>query len=197
MSAFTDRGRATRNVELLLLGESQVAPEQKSAMLWLQMACFAGQVTAQEWEEDFDRPAVARLLAYHGVELVGCAEIFAREVAYAGQAIRIGRMSPCTREDWRGQGIGTRLYRAAMDYLRRQRGDTAFLSVDTKRITHPLYERLGFRMLPRPFRYVNARGEWEEGDGEVRLAGGRDALGAAHAWRCLNTLPGRAPVCLA
>jgi len=40
----------------------------------------------------------------------------------------------------------------------------AFLSVDTERETHPLYERLGFRMLPKPFIYANIRGELKESE---------------------------------
>jgi len=52
-----------------------------------------------------------------------------------------------------------------MDYLRAQGCDIAFLSVDTKKETHRFYEKLGFKMLAKPFIYANVRGELKEEDG--------------------------------
>ena len=152
-------------VDIVVVEESEVAPDQKEEMLRLQIACFSGQVTDEEVEEDFDRPSVARVLAYHQGELIACAEVFKREVAYDGQPITLGGFGPCTREDKRGQGIGTLVCKAAMDYLRGRGCDITFLSVGTGRETHPLYERLGFRMLPKPFTYANTRGELKQSDG--------------------------------
>ena len=152
-------------VDVVVVEEGEAAPEQKDDMLRLQIACFSEQVTAEEVEEDFNRPPVARVLSYHQNELVACAEVFKREVEYEGQRITLGGFGPCTREDLRGQGIGTLVCKAAMDYLRRQGCDIVFLSVDTKRETHPLYERLGFKMLPQPFIYANILGELKKSDG--------------------------------
>ena len=153
------------HVDIIVVDEEEVTAEQADEMLRLQIACFSDQVTAEEVEEDFDRPPVARVLAYHQDSLIACAEVFKRAVEYDGQTITLGGFAPCTREDWRGQGIGTRVCTAALDYLRHLECDMAFLSVDTERETHPLYERLGFRMLPKPFVYANIRGELKESDG--------------------------------
>lgn len=152
-------------VEIVVVEENEVTLEQKDEMLRLQIACFSDQVTAEEVEEDFNRPPVARVLAYHQDELIACAEVFKREVEYDGQTIIVGGLGPCTREDWRGRGIGTLVCKAAMEYLQGQGCDIAFLSVDTGREAHPLYERLGFKMLPKPFIYANIRGELKESDG--------------------------------
>ena len=152
-------------VDIVVVEENEVAPEQTTEMLQLQIACFSDQVTAKEVEEDFNRPPVARVLVYHQDELIACAEVFRRKVEYDGQTIVVGGLGPCTREDWRGRGIGTLVCKAAMNYLQNQGCDIVFLSVDTKRETHPLYERLGFRMLPKPFIYANTRGELKESDG--------------------------------
>jgi len=151
-------------VDIIVIEEDRVRPEQKEEMLRLQIACF-DQVTAQEIEEDYDRPSVARVLAYDGGELIACAEVFLRTVEYEGQSILLGGFSPCTRLDQRGKGIGTQVCQAAMGYLRQRGCDMLFLSVDTGRTTHPLYERLGFRMLARPFIYANTRGEIKESAG--------------------------------
>lgn len=152
-------------VDLVVMEEDEIAPEQKDEMLRLQIACFSGQVAAEEVEEDFISRPVARVLAYHRGELVACASVFKREVDYEGRRIIVGGFGPCTREDVRGRGIGTLVCRAAMDYLRGQGCDIAFLSVDTGRESHPLYERLGFKMLSKPFIYANIRGELKESDG--------------------------------
>lgn len=153
------------HIELVVIDEDKVTPAQKHEMLQLQIACFADQVTAEEIEEDFDVTPVARILAYHQDALVACAEVHKRNVEYAGQAITIGGFGPCTREDLRARGIGTRVCKAAMNYLQNQGCDIAFLSVDTERKTHPLYEKLGFKMLPKPFIFANVRGELKESDG--------------------------------
>lgn len=152
-------------VDIVVVEENEVTPAQENEMLRLQIACFSDQVTAEEVEEDFDRPPIARVLAYHLDELIACVEVFKREVEYGEQTIILGGFSPCTRKDLRGQGIGTLVCKAAMDYLRGQGCDIAFLSVDTERETHPLYQRLGFRMLTKPFVYANIRGELKESDG--------------------------------
>jgi len=152
-------------VDIVVVEENEVAPEQKDEMLCLQIACFSERVTTEEVEEDFISQPVARVLAYHQGELVACAPVFKRAVEYEGQTIIVGGFGPCTREDLRGQGIGTLVCKAAMDYLRGQGCDIAFLSVDTERESHPLYERLGFEMLSRPFIYANIRGELKESDG--------------------------------
>jgi GNAT superfamily N-acetyltransferase len=153
------------HVDVVVVEESQIAPEQKEEMLRLQVACFADQVTAKEVEEDFVSPLVARVLAYREGALIGCAGVFNREVQYAGQSVVLGRFGPCTREDLRGRGIGTLVCRAAMDYLRAEGCDIAFLSVDPERETHALHERLGFKILSQPFTYANLQGELTQSEG--------------------------------
>jgi GNAT superfamily N-acetyltransferase len=153
------------SIDISVVEEDGVTSQQKEEMLQLQIACFSNKVTADELEEDFDRPPVARVLAYHQGMLVACAEVFKREVIYGGQVISLGGFGPCTRQDLRGQGIGTRVCQAGMDYLWEQGCDIAFLSVDTMRETHHLYGRLGFKMLPRSFIYANILGELKESDG--------------------------------
>lgn len=152
-------------VSVFVVDEDSVSSTQKDEMLGLQIACFSDQVTSDELEEDFNRPPIARVLAYHQHELIACAEVFKRQVEYDKRAIVVGGMGPCTREDWRGQGVGTLVCKAAMNYLQDLGCDIVFLSVDTERKTYPLYERLGFKMLSKPFVYVNTRGEYKESTG--------------------------------
>ena len=152
-------------VNIIVIEEGAVTTQQKDEMLRLQITCFSDQVTAEELEEDFDRPPVARVLAYVEDDLAACAEVFQRYIVYEDKDILLGGFGPCTREDYRNKGIGTRVCRAAMMYLIDQGCDIGFLSVDTERENHPLYERLGFTMLPKPFIYANIHGELKESDG--------------------------------
>jgi GNAT superfamily N-acetyltransferase len=150
--------------DIIIAEEGDLSSERAGAFLRLAKQCFPD-VTAEEAKEDFCRPSVARVLAYSRGELVAGAEVFERKVEYEGQGINVGGFGPFTREEVRGQGIGTQVCQAAMDYLTERGCDIAFLSVDTKRETHPLYERLGFEMLIRPFIYTNIRGELKESEG--------------------------------
>jgi GNAT superfamily N-acetyltransferase len=152
-------------VDIAVVEESQATSEQKDEMLRLQMACFSDRVTPEEVEQDFVSHSVARVLAYNDDALIACAGVFKREVEHAGQSVSLGGFGPCTREDLRGRGIGTLVCQAAMGCLRGQGCDIAFLSVDTERRSLPLYERLGFKMLAKPFIYANVRGERKESDG--------------------------------
>ena len=162
MERCTAMGRAhTAGADIIVVNEGELAPEQESSLLKLALECFPD-VTAEEVEEDFCRPAIARALAYSSCQLVGGAEVFMRQVVYEGLTIVVGGFGPFVREDMRGRGIGTAICTAVMNYLKEQGCDVAFLSVDTGTETHRFYERLGFRTLAGPFIYANARGELKE-----------------------------------
>jgi len=151
-------------IDISIIEAAKLNAEQKTEILQLQRQCFPD-VSAQEVEEDFCRPPVAIVLACSQNVLVACAEVFEREIECNGRPISIGGFSPCASEGLRGKGIGTAICKAAMSYLKEQACAIAFLSVDTKHNSHPLYERLGFKMLAKPFIYANARGELKESDG--------------------------------
>ena len=156
---------------IAVVEEDQLSSEQKEEFHSLASRCFSD-VTAEEVEEDFCRPSVARVLAYRAGELVAGAEVFTREVEYEGQEIALGGFGPFTREDSRGQGIGTAVCRAAMDYLKSRSCDLAFVSIGSEyegpaRYYARLrfYGRLGFEALDRPFIYANVRDELGEDTG--------------------------------
>lgn len=164
-------------INVSVVEEGALTPEQEDAFLQLAIQCFTD-VTAEEVEEDFCRPPIARVLAYAGGDLVAGAEVFKRVVEYAGKMVAVGGFGPFTREDLRGQGIGTQVCRTAMDYLREQGCAIAFLSIGAEDEPGPFYarlrfyERLGFRRLPGPFVYANVRGELkEEGGGLIAPLG--------------------------
>ena len=155
--------------------------EQRAKVLELQLACFPA-VTAEEVEEDFCRPPVTMVLAYREGELIGCAEVFKRQVTYEGRAMTLGGFGPCVRADLRKQGIGTQLARAALGYLKAEGCAVAFVSVSTDTKTHLFYEQLGFRMLPQPFVYVNVHGERLQADGGMIAPLGSEA-GFVQLWQ--------------
>lgn len=71
-------------------------------------------------------------------------------------AMKIGVNPKAPRADMRGCGIGTSVCLTAMDLLRQEGCDVAFLAVGAKSGTAAFYERLGFVLLGKAFTFVNA-----------------------------------------
>ena len=67
----------------------------------------------------------------------------------------------CTHGDWRGQGVATQVCTAAMHFLAEAKCDVVFLS--TSPMARRLYEKLGFRPVPR-FSWENIHGQVKQGD---------------------------------
>jgi GNAT superfamily N-acetyltransferase len=154
-----------REWRVFVIEEHELSSTQAAEMLDLQKSCFQD-IPPEELDEDFDRPSIARVLAYEDVALVGCAQVFRRFVDYRGSRIDLGGFGGvCTRADRRRQGIGTRVCLAAMSYLRERRCEIAFLAVGTSTGTHRFYEPFGFRLLARPFVYANSQGLLKQADG--------------------------------
>lgn len=147
-----------------VVDEHDLSPTEAHDMTRLQGSCF--QLPVEELEEDFSRPSIARVLAYEQANLVGCAEVFRRFVAYQGVRIDLGGFGGvCTRADRRRQGIGSRVSLEALEYLRHLGCAMAFLAVNVSAGTHRFYERFGFRLLPRPFVYANSKGALKQSEG--------------------------------
>lgn len=125
----------------------------------LQVRCFAD-VPAEEIFEYFVAEPIGSVLAWHGDEMVGCVSVFKRTITFAGRPVTLGGYGgTCTREDLRGQGIGSRLCRVAMDTLHAEGCDIAMLAVDPDGSTTRFYERQGYRPLGRPFEIITAKGQ--------------------------------------
>lgn len=139
-----------------------VTEEQRAAIFQLQVQHCFGDVPGAEIEEDFFTTPVSRVLCYHQQELVGCAGTRVRPIQYAGQPLTLGGISGvCTHRDWRGQGVATEVCTVAMEFLKAAKCDVVFLS--TSPMARRLYEKLGFRPLPR-FSWENIHGQVKQGD---------------------------------
>lgn len=146
------------NVQVLVIRAEHLTEEQRRHVRELQGRCFAN-VPYDELMEDFVAESMAKVLAYHEGAPVGCVSVFRRMIEYEGRSIILGGYGgTCTREDMRGRGIGTMMCQAAMDVLRREGCDVAFLAVGEKSGIAAFYERLGYVLLRKPFTFVNARG---------------------------------------
>ena len=75
-------------IDVSVVEDGALTSEQADTFLQLAIRCFAD-VTAEEVEEDFCRPPVARVLAYAGEALVAGAEVFKRVVEYEGQVVTV------------------------------------------------------------------------------------------------------------
>ena len=158
-------------LEITVADERELTSLQKDEFLQLALLCFPD-VTAEEAEEEFCCEPVARVLATSQGELVAGAEVFRRSVEYEGRAIVVGGFGPFVRDDLRNQGLGTRVCRAAMDFLQEQGCDVAFLAIGSEEESgwqyHArlrFYKRLGFELLGKPILYVNLNGKLLESEG--------------------------------
>ncbi|MBI3970042.1 MAG: GNAT family N-acetyltransferase [Chloroflexi bacterium] len=151
------RSRLT-NLEVFVVRAAHLTEEQRGHVRELQSQCFA-EVPYDQLMEDFVAQSVAKVLAYHEGQPVGCVSVFRRSIEHAGRSIVLGGCGgTCTRADLRGRGVGTTVCLAAMDVLRQEGCDAAFLAVGETSGTAAFYERLGFVLLGKPFTFVNARG---------------------------------------
>ena len=80
-------------------------------------------------------------------ELIGGGSIFSYEGAYGFMGLFI------VRREWRGAGLGTRLWRRRLELLRQRLRPGAIIGMDGVFDMAPFYERGGFKFAYRDFRY--------------------------------------------
>jgi len=125
----------------------------------LQVACFAD-VPAEEIFDYFVAEPIGSVLAWYRNEMVGCVSVFKRTITFEERPVTLGGYGgTCTREDLRGQGIGSRVCGVAMDTLHAEGCEIAMLAVDKDGSTNRFYERQGYRVLGRSFEIVTGKGQ--------------------------------------
>lgn len=145
----------------LLLVED-LAEAQSAAVSGLQKLVFPN-VSTQEAEEDFYAPELAHILAYMDGDLVGWVGLHVREISYEGEVIRLGGYGICAHPDWRRRGIASEMAGRAMDYLKEQGCQIAFLSIDpSDKVSERFHRNLGFVPLKQKFSWVSAKGQQRE-----------------------------------
>jgi GNAT superfamily N-acetyltransferase len=160
------------DLEVITVTAEHLTESQRAAMHRLQVQCFSD-VPYQELMEDFVAASIAKVLASYEGELVGCVSVFKRTIECRGRTVMLGGFGgTCTRADFRRRGIGSAVCSAAMDLLREEGCDVAFLAVGEKSGTAAFYQRLGFVLLEKPFTFVNAHGvtKYPSGDEVGMLA---------------------------
>ena len=161
--------RPALNLTTLLIYEGEVTQTQRDEMHQLQVACFSD-VPYDEIMEDFVAAPIARVLSYHDAVMVGCVSVYKRTIIYAGQPVVMGGFGgTCTRTDMRGRGVGTAVCRVAMDALHAKGCAVAMLAVGAGKGTERFYEPFGFRLLGRPFVFVNVHGEHKTPDNDMAM----------------------------
>lgn len=143
----------------------ELSDEQEQAVSSLQKLAFVG-VSNKEAKEDFYHPKSAQVLAYIGKDLVGWAGVHETEQDFEGKRIKLGGYGICTHPDWQKRGIAGKVSKAAMDFLKDNGCEVAFLSVEPSNLASiKLHKKNGFVMLPRDFSWTNSKGEVKQSDG--------------------------------
>jgi GNAT superfamily N-acetyltransferase len=98
------------------------------------------------------------LLGTHAGTLIGSVRILERVITVADVPLRVGGItSVVTEPSYRHQGVARKLVADAVAFLRDDR-DLAFALLTCNRKLGPLYEKLGWRVVPGPTTYAQPDG---------------------------------------
>ncbi|MDP1721577.1 MAG: GNAT family N-acetyltransferase [Candidatus Gottesmanbacteria bacterium] len=103
-------------------------------------------------------------------EVIGAANMFARSITSDGVSMKLGGIGGlCTRKDKRKHGVGTELLNRAMQELRRNGVDIAYLCTEVeKEWMARFYEKVGFIRLAHGHTYTGKSGKrYTEFDGMI------------------------------
>lgn len=123
-------------------------------------------IDEKEAKEDFYNPEIAGVFAYIENELVAYAGIHQSKIEFEGEKIKLGGYGIGVRKDMRKKGIATKMCQKAMEYLKNEDFDMAFLSIDlSKSWADKLHKKVGFVHLPRLFSWKNSLGKIKKSKG--------------------------------
>ena len=112
-------------------------------------------IDEKEVKEDFYHPA--------GVHMT--------EQLFKDKKIKLGGYGICVDTDYQGKGIGSLVSKKAMEYLKENGVEVAFLSIDpTNKLSLALHRKNGFIVFQRKFCWTNSNGLLMEDDGAMIAA---------------------------
>lgn len=144
-------------------------PDALEKPLWeLDTLCFSWQQTltfAQKNENDdkfcSDADIAGYVLAMEGDRLIGEVKMFKRAITFDNHAIVLGGIgSVATHPDKRMRGVAKAMIARAIEMLKNQGCDIAYLCVDERDLRKVgLYRAFGFDLLYRPHTYLGKSGK--------------------------------------
>lgn len=145
----------------------QVATLDKSCFPWLSTQ------TPEEKSETEDKfcsnkDMLAHILAFENEKVIGITIIYKRSIKIDDKSVVLGGIgSVCTDETKRNRGVASALTQTAIQELKKQNCDIAYLCTDIKNESlQRLYEKNGFVLLKKPHTYLGKSGKrYTEEDG--------------------------------
>ena len=153
-------------IEVKIVADDEVGAKLQDEIDALLAQVFAD-VDEKEIKEDFINPIVAHVTAFNSDEVIGWAGLRLAETEYASRKLRLGGFGIGVREDWRRKGVGTKIYEAAMRWLKKSGVEVAFLSARPASVR--LFEKFGFVLFP-------GRYSWENVHGEIKVSDNGDGM---------------------
>ena len=145
------------DIQFVKAGE--VSPEQEAQLTQLNAECF-GDVPEVEIAENFIAEPFGYLFAFSKNEMISRVALFKRDVIFAKTKIVVGGIGGvCVARDYRHHGVATSMVKRALAVLKDATCDVACLNVDLEKKVYPMYEKLGFTLMPREISFENVRGE--------------------------------------
>ncbi len=110
------------------------------------------------------------LVAFSSTHVVGSMTLLKRKTVFEGKPLLVGGIGGIwTHEDYRNQGIATRLLQKGMDILKENNCDIAYLCTDVENPARiHLYGKVGFVPLHKPHVYLGKSGKkYTDTDGMI------------------------------
>lgn len=131
--------------------------EEKESLKEMQQEVFSSTVDEKEASEDFINEPYAHLLIKDENKIIGNLDLHHSLGTFKGEEVSIGGLSIGILEEYRKHGYGGKLISMAMEHLKNQNYDLAFLAAAPGTI--PLYEKYGWQVLKVPYTWKNVHGE--------------------------------------
>ena len=149
---------------------TELKPDQQAGLDSLNQECF-GDVSSIEINDNFIAKPFGYIFAMVGKEMIGRVALFKREVVFSGQKVILGGIGGvCVTTSHRHHGIASSMLKRALLILSDEKCDVACLNVDLEKKIYPIYEKLGFTMMPRKISFENIRGEIIHESGTMFIA---------------------------
>jgi len=145
--------------DIQFVKSDELSQEQESQLTKLIAECF-GDVPEIEVAENFIAEPFGYLFALSKNEMISRVALFKRELIFAKTKIIVGGIGGvCVARDYRHHGVATSMVKRALVILKEEKCDVACLNVDFEKKVFPMYEKLGFTMMPREISFENVHGQ--------------------------------------
>jgi predicted GNAT family N-acyltransferase len=153
--------------KIFLVYENSLSEKQKHGIDELQKQCFRD-VDPREVDECFYAESFARILAYHGKEIIGHLRLFRRNTDFDAKSFVLGGVGGvCVAKHKRRKGVATKMIKRGLKILKQEKCDVACLNADLSKSAYKVYEKIGFQLMSRAISFEDVNGKLRYDNGTM------------------------------